>query len=282
MTTETRYADLHLHTNHSDGADTPERVVERASQKKIAAMALADHDTTSGVSIAREAAAARGIEFVPAVEISTGYHEAEIHVLAYGVRLDHAGLQDALEELRRQRQARSDAILEKLRGLGIVVDPEQLQAAAGPGAIGRLHIARVLYLNGVTKTVQEGFDRFIGAGRPAYVPKATLPIVEAIELIHAAGGVAVLAHPGLRRDLRDLLPQLLVLPFDGIEAYHVHHSPGEAAMFVEIATERGLLVTGGSDCHGNIKGRGMEMGKVRLPWVHYERLRERLEWRYPS
>ena len=273
---ERRYADLHLHTNHSDGADPPAVVVARAARKKIAAIAITDHDTTSGIGLAHEAAAEHGIELIAAVEISTGYHQAEIHVLAYGIRVEHAPMQQALAELRTQRVQRADAIVEKLKSLDVVVDPDELAREAGPGAIGRLHIARVLYRHGVTKTVQEGFDRFIGQGRPAYVSKATLPISEAIALIHDAAGLAVLAHPGLNRDLRTLLPQLLLLPFDGIEVYHTHHSPGESQVFMELAREHGLLVTGGSDCHGNIKGRGMEIGKVRLSWGHFERLKERL------
>lgn len=276
MAADPRYADLHLHTNHSDGADTPETVIARAAKKRVAAIAIADHDTTSAVPAAQAAAAQHGIELLPAVEISTGYRQAEIHVLAYGIQLDHAGLQQALADLRRQREIRANAILHKLRELGIHLEPEHVRHEAGPGAIGRLHIARVLYLNKHTKTVQEGFDRFIGQGRPAYIPKATIPIADAIGLIHAAGGIASLAHPGLRRDVRNLLPQLLTMPLDGIEVYHIHHSPGESATFMELATEHGLLVTGGSDCHGDIKGRGIEMGKVRLAWAHYLRLKHRL------
>ncbi len=150
-----------------------------------------------------------------------------------------------------------------------------MRDAAGGRPLSRMHLAYHLRLAGVTQTTQEGFDRFLKTGRPAYVPKLTCPVQEAVERIHAAGGLAFVAHPGLARGLRKLLPALLELPFDGIEAYHISHSPGRTREFVELAESRGLLVSGGSDCHGAIKG-APEMGKVRLPLRHVDAIRERL------
>jgi 3',5'-nucleoside bisphosphate phosphatase len=272
-------ADLHLHTDHSDGADAPARVVQRAAQQRLTAIAITDHDTTAGIPEAETAAQQVGIELLPAVEISTGFRHIEVHVLAYGIALRHQPLQQALAQLRTARAQRATQILARLDDLGVRVPREVLDQESGQGAIGRLHIARCLRSQGYTKTLQEGFDRYIGQDRPAFVPKATLPAADAIELIHDAGGIAVIAHPALNPALKTLLPQLLLLPFDGIEAYHNKHSPGEAAQLMECAVENGLLVTGGSDCHGNIKGQGLEIGKVRLAYHHYQRLKEAIAQR---
>jgi predicted metal-dependent phosphoesterase TrpH len=134
-----------------------------------------------------------------------------------------------------------------------------------------MHIAQELLAMGVTKTIQEGFDRFLKHGTPAYVPKKTLCSEDAVAHIHAAGGLAFVAHPGLSKSTRKLLPKLLALPFDGIEAYHISHSPGRTEEFLAVAAERNLLVTGGSDCHGMAKGKA-EMGKVRMPYHHFEKM----------
>lgn len=268
------YVDLHLHSHCSDGSDAPELVVERAAALGIAAVALTDHDTLAGVAKAGETAARLGLGFIPAVEVSTTFAGRELHVLAYGVRPDDADFDAFLEPVRRGRTGRARAILERLRALGFALHETDL-ADAPARSLGRMHIARLLRDNGWTKTTQEGFDRYLNFGRPAYVPKMLVPMGEAIAAIHQAGGLAVLAHPGLGKSTHKQLTKLLGLAFDGIEAYHIAHTPAQTAQYLKLAAERDLLVTGGSDCHGTIKGQP-EMGKVHTPPACYHALQDRL------
>ncbi|MBI5090862.1 MAG: PHP domain-containing protein [Candidatus Hydrogenedentes bacterium] len=265
---------MHLHTNHSDGSDAPARVVERAAELGLAAVAITDHDTTSGVAEAEEAAKHHGLGFLRAVEISAGCGGAEVHIVGMGINPDNPELQAVLESLRTSRNARADRIIERLDGLGIHVDRTRIEAEAC-GAVGRMHIARELLRLEKSKTVQGAFDKYIGRGQPAYVPKWTVSCEQAIDCIHQASGLAILAHPGLR-SVKQLLAKLLCFPFDGIEAYHVQHSPGQVTQFLDLAKERDFIVSGGSDCHGRAKGMKPEMGKVRLPFEHFEHIEREL------
>lgn len=275
----TAYVDLHLHTYYSDGSDVPAVVVGRAKELGFSAIAITDHDTVAGVEEGREAAAEAGIEFLTGTEISAKLGKSEVHILGFGIDPGHAGLLQALDKMRTARATRATAILERLKDTGIHLEPSQLEeAVASDGVVGRMHIAQQLVEVGAAKEVQEAFDRYLNPGRPAYVPKVRIAAKRAIELIHQAGGVAILAHPGIGAP-RHILNPLLALPFDGLEAYHVQHSPGQVEAFLRIAQENNLLVSGGSDCHGGAK-KAPEMGKVRVPYRHYERLREALAERH--
>jgi len=266
-----KYVDLHLHTNYSDGSDPPEQAVARAAAVPLAAIAFTDHDTLAGIEAGRAAAAAAGIGFLPATEISAVYARREVHVLGLGIDVRNAALLERLGELQAARNARADRIMDRLQAAGIAIDPERVRARAAGGVVGRLRIARELREMGLTKSTQAGFDRYLNYGRPAYVQKVLMPVSEALAIIHEAGGLAFVAHPGLTAGVRKALPHLLDLPFDGLEAYHVSHSPGYTGALLELAAERKLLVTGGSDCHGTIKGEP-EMGKVMTPFACYERI----------
>ncbi len=272
------YVDLHLHSNHSDGSDAPAQVVERAAALDILAIALTDHDAVSGVGEAQAAARERKLGFLTGTEVSTHFDGQEVHVLGLGIDIRQKGLCEGLLAMRGARNQRAEAILERLHALGIPIDPGCVRERARGEAVSRMHIAAELRAMGVTKSTQEGFDRFLNAGRPAYVPKAVMGADEAIAMIHAAGGLAFVAHPGLSKGLRRLLPRLCELPFDGIEAFHISHSASDRGDFLKFAESRRLLITGGSDCHGTIK-RAPEMGKVRTPVEYYERILEALQAR---
>ncbi|MBI4559476.1 MAG: PHP domain-containing protein [Candidatus Hydrogenedentes bacterium] len=263
---------MHLHTNHSDGSDAPARVVERAAKIGLAAIAVTDHDTVSALPEASAAARACDIAFLTGTEISARYERVEVHVVGLGIQPEHPRLVESLHGLRRERATRAQQIVEQLHALGIPVDLDEIAASVPGGAIGRIHIARAIRKLGYAKTVQEAFDKYIGAGRKAYAAKVVVSCAEAIELIHEAGGLAFLAHPGIIGS-RKIIPHLLTLPFDGLEAYHAKHSPGQVAGFLDLAKEKGLLIAGGSDCHGHAKDKP-EMGKVRVPYEYYERIRE--------
>ncbi len=266
------FVDLHLHSNHSDGSDPPAVVVQRAAALGFSAIALTDHDTIAGVAEAEAEAEAMGIEFLRGTEISAVFERREIHVVGLGIDIGEACLNKALHKLQEDRATRAERIIARLNEREIPIEYAAVQARAGHAAIGRLHIAQELYERGFVKTVQRAFDRHIGAGRPAFVPKASLPCDEAIARIHDAGGLAFLAHPGIGKNSLRMLTKLLALPFDGIEVHHIKHTPGQITGYAELARERGLLVSGGSDCHGTTKNSTPEMGKVRLPYEHYERI----------
>jgi hypothetical protein len=250
-------------------------VVERAVDAGLAAIALTDHDTLAGVPEAVGAAALRRLECLTGVEISAVFDRQEVHILGYGVSLTCDALNEALARLQEARHTRADRIIERLQARGLTIEPENVARQAGEAAPGRLHIARELRDMGVVKKEQEAFDRYIGRGRCAYVSKELLPAEEAIRVIHEAGGLAFVAHPGIG-DLHRKKRALFTLPFDGIEAFHSDHTAGEAEVFLQMANERGWLVCGGSDDHGAAKGRSGDMGKVHVAYRYYERLKERL------
>ncbi len=255
------WADLHTHSNCSDGADAPAEVAGRAAGLGMSLLALTDHDTLAGLAEARSAAAGAGVGFVNGVEISASFENREVHVTGLGISEDHPDLNACLGRLQSARVGRLAAMRGRLSRAGIPVE----ETPADSPMTGRMHLAVRLHAMGVTRTVQEGFDRFLKPGRPGWVPKTLCPADEAVALIQAAGGLAFVAHPGLGKGLFNMLPRLLELPFDGVEAWHVSHTPGMVGDLLALARERGLLVSGGSDCHGGVKGKRPEMGKVRVP-----------------
>jgi len=270
------FVDLHLHSSFSDGSDTPEAIVARAIAAGASAIAITDHDTVAGVAPGRLAAGAAGLGFLSGVEISAGFQHREIHVLGLGIDESEANLVRGLDALCAARDQRGLQILERLTESGFALPGFASGQPERGSALGRMHIARAMTEAGHVKKPQEAFDRFLNAGKPAFVPKETMPMEVAIALIHGAGGLAFVAHPGLGKSLRKMLPALLELPFDGIEAYHVSHTPGRVEEFTALARERGLLITGGSDCHGTIKGQRALLGTVRVPELVLEAILARL------
>jgi hypothetical protein len=254
--------------------------VERAVACGLAAIAITDHDSVSGVGEGWRAARLRGLEFLPGAEISASLGRVEVHVVGLGIDPRAPALSSALERLKEARSARIDKILARFQALRISIAREEVETRAPDfSALGRVHVAQVLVARGITRTVQEGFDRFMRSGRKAYVPKKTLSCRAAIDVIHAAGGLAILAHPGVGASVEKLVPRLLTLPFDGIEIYHTQHTPGQVTRFVQLALEKDLLVSGGSDCHGTATKSDPDMGKVRVPYLHFEQIQEALRRR---
>lgn len=267
------YVDLHLHSNNSDGTDTPREVVERAATLGLAAIAITDHDTVAGVEAGMTAARKVNLEFLSGVEISAAYGKTEVHVVGLGVDPANSDLLEALDDQRAERDRRVDKILARLHALGVEISRRDVEENA-KGPLGRMHVAVAMRDKGYVKTPQEAFDKFLKRPGKAFVPKALPSCRKAIDWIHNAGGVAIIGHPGVGSTVQQILPRLLTLPFDGIEVYHIKHTPGQVTQFTQIALSRDLLISGGSDCHGRASPGGPDMGKVRVPYHHFERIKQ--------
>jgi predicted metal-dependent phosphoesterase TrpH len=263
-------ADLHLHSHYSDGSFPPAEVVRRAAAVGLAAIALTDHDTVAGIPELLAAAAAANLIAIPSVELSVNEGDLEIHLLGYLVRWQDAAFGAALAGFAAERRARAAAMLSRLQAMGARVPMEAVERAAGRGTLGRPHVAAALLEAGVVGSVQEAFERYLGKGRPAYVPRTGFTAAAAIALIRGAGGIPVLAHP-VRSGILGEVPRLVRQGLQGLEAYHPAQDAADTLAVCRSAEEHDLLLTGGSDWHGDVHG-APSPGGVRLPWEHVERL----------
>lgn len=256
------HVDLHAHSTASDGAHPPAVAVRTAHAAGVAAFALTDHDTLAGIPEARQAAAEVGLRLVPGVELSVHQDRHEVHLLGLHIE-DVSGLQARLELYRDRRRARAVAIVGRLAELGIPLGMEAVLAIAGDAALGRPHVAKALIAGGHVKDSREAFDRFLGAGKPAYVEKDRLEVGEGIALIHAAGGIAVVAHAG-PEGTRERIEPLVALGLDGLEVRHPSHSAEDSGRLKALADFFGLVPSGGSDWHGAMQGSRV-LGAMRVP-----------------
>jgi predicted metal-dependent phosphoesterase TrpH len=260
------YVDLHMHSTASDGSRTPRDVVQAAKDAGLVAIALTDHDTVGGLAEAQAAGQELGVRVVNGIELSAVEGDAETHML--GLHLtDTLVIERELAALRDMRERRGQQIVEKLIALGVMITFDDVLAQAGGGAVGRPHVARALVADGWATDVRDAFDRYLGAGKPAYVAKDQLGMAAAIAIIHAAGGLAVLAHPG-PAGTRERLTALAALGLDGVEVRHPGHSPNDTNRLVALASQLGLLMSGGSDWHGAADGpRTIGMMSVPFEWL---------------
>jgi predicted metal-dependent phosphoesterase TrpH len=272
------FADLHLHTFHSDGTYTPEELAARAAEHGLHTIALTDHDTLEGCAATEAACRRLGVEFIPAVELTCELDGTELHLLAYGVNVRDAELLAALNHFQQVRQDRIRQMVGRLNALEVPLEVSAVFALANCRAPGRLHVGRALVEGGFCPSVDVAFERFLKRHRPAWVPKFKLSASEAIELVHRAGGLAVMAHPVLNQ-LDARIPDLAARGLDGLECYHSKHTPKTVTRYLALARRLDLLVTGGSDCHGMAKGKPT-IGTVKLPAEHLERLNAALAARH--
>lgn len=267
-----KFADLHLHTRFSDGTLTPQELVSRSKKAGLSAIAVTDHDCVLGIAPAMEAGAQEEIEVIPGIELTAEHKGIEIHMLGY--LLDHRcpALTERIKILDKNRVERVHKMTAKLNELGVPLKPEDVFSIAGPGIVGRLHVARALLEKGYTSSVHEAFQKYIGDKGPAYVLGFRFSPQEAIALIKEAGGVPVLAHPYLMHD-DELIPEFVACGLMGLEVYYPEHSQGMANYYLETAKKYKLLVTGGSDYHGQIKP-GVKLGCIKLDYGFVEKLKE--------
>jgi 3',5'-nucleoside bisphosphate phosphatase len=268
-----RFADLHLHTSFSDGTFTPEELTARGKSMGLAAMALTDHDTVEGCPRMAAACRSAGIEFLTGTELTAEFDGHEVHLLGYGIDPNNRPFLTAVARFQSVRQERIREMVARLNRLNVPLQVEAVFAIANCRSPGRPHVARALVQAGVCESPDEAFDRFLKANRPAWVPKCKMSAREAIQLIQQAGGVPVVAHPGLN-SVDEILEGLVEAGAEGLECYHSKHTASATREFLEIAGRYHLLVTGGSDCHGMSKGKPL-VGSIKLPYEHVEKLKER-------
>ena len=274
--------DLHVHTTTSDGAYSPGKIVELAWEKGIRILAITDHDTTRGL----EEAAAKTIQYpldlIPGIELSTIHHDQEVHILGYYIRPDNPDLRDTLDFLADSRLNRVRRMADRLKNCGIDISFEEVMAKGDPaGSLGRPHVALALIEKGVVKTIEEAFNKYLNPGRPGYVPRHKISPVEAITLIKKAGGIPVLAHPGINLQ-HGLLPSCLGAGLQGMEVYYPQHDRETERKLLIMAEKLGLIITGGSDFHGHEPQEWQYFGEIKVPPPTIRRLKDLAAPRNPD
>ena len=274
--------DLHIHSSASDGRLSPEEVVRESAKRGLAVIALTDHDTVSGVAPALAAAQVLGLRVVPGVELSTDADQGEVHILGYFIDYNDGELLARLERMRNSRLERAQAIIAKLRDLGVDIDWPRVQEIAGKGSVGRPHLAQAMLEKGYIGSLKEAFSSYIGRGGPAYVERRKLTPAAAVELILRVKGLPVLAHPLTVSDPEALVIELKAVGLVGIEAYYKDYSADDVNKLLMLAEKYNLVATGGSDYHGLDTEIEIMIGGVQVPLSAAEHLIALAQSRIPS
>lgn len=257
--------DLHTHTTCSDGTLTPEELIRKAKAMGLKAVAITDHDTVTGLDRGNKAAEEEGILFVPGVELEIEFPSGEFHLLGLGLKEWQGELSQELQKLKEFRDARNMKILKKINDTGVSVTKEELYSLAGGQIIARPHFARLLVDKGIAKNINEAFNKYLGVDKCFYEKKETLKLERATELIKRSGGIPVIAHPlslfiSWGR-MPSVMAELKEKGVEGLEAWHSGNSRGDCTKLEKIASDLKMIVTGGSDYHGeNRKERRLGMG----------------------
>tara|TARA_B100000029_G_scaffold425712_1_gene434246 strand:+ start:4530 stop:5375 length:846 start_codon:yes stop_codon:yes gene_type:complete len=269
-----KHIDLHLHTCFSDGIYTPEQVAIAAKEMNLSAISLTDHDTIEGCLHLSKACNKRGIEFVNGTELSVDIEGNEMHLLGYFLDVNNKKLIKETSEYQQNRINRINELVGQLNKIGVNLEAKKVFELANCKAPGRPHLARALVKYGFCKSNNEAFTRFLRKGSPAWIPKKNADYREGIDLIHHAGGLAIMAHPGLNK-IDNLIPKLIDAGLDGLECWHTRHPKSTTKRYQEMAKKYNLLVTGGSDCHGAEHG-DPAIGTKRVPYEILEKMKQRL------
>ena len=263
-------ADLHIHTNCSDGTFTPREVVERAHGAGLDVIAITDHDSMAGVPEAQQHGDRCGVEVIAGAEISAYHGEQEFHIIGLHLDTVDPDFLQKLDDIRTARRERIFEMVDKLKKMGVELDGQEVVDSADGGSPGRPHVAQALVDHSHVKDISEAFYRYVGDSGPAFVPKRYLKVEDAIAAIHGVGGVSILAHPGVT-DRDHYIPLFVEMGLNGLEAYYPIYSREQTAHYLDMAQRMGLLVSGGSDCHGKRKAEIM-IGRVRVPGPYVERI----------
>ena len=277
--------DLHIHSTASDGSLTPADIIDHAQKLNLAAIAITDHDSVDGSKEALQIGIPPSLHFLTGVEISAAHPpffpgSGSFHILGYAIHLDNRDLNQTLSKLQDARKNRNPEILKRLNKLGFRISLEEVNQEVGEGQLGRPHIAYAMVKKGFVASINEAFDKYLGTAKAAYVDKDRIECEQAINIIRAAGGIPVLAHPALLNIENDqkldaLLQNLIKIGLSGIEVYYPGHSPQQIQQYTELAGKYGLLITGGTDFHGSITPEikmGSGTGDLFVPHNLYEEL----------
>ncbi|SDG89658.1 PHP domain-containing protein [Desulfosporosinus hippei] len=255
--------DLHCHTTASDGLLTPRELVRMAAEIGLKGIGITDHDTIQGWREAEEAGVQYKIEVLQGVELNTDWKGQEVHILGYA--LDNTPkLNKQLKSLREARELRMQDILKCLATLHIELHDEEVRKLSQGDSIGRPHIAQALVERGIVRDTRDAFERYLGRGAPAYVPRYKISTEEGIQLVREAQGVAVLAHPGMQ-GLDNEIAVWAKMGLQGLEVRHSEHSEEDVRRYMAIAQQYELIMTGGSDFHGEKRKPGVELGEWGVP-----------------
>lgn len=272
--------DFHLHTTASDGTFTPSAVVQEAAKKGLQAIAITDHDTISGLEEAEAAAQKIGIELIKGIEFSTDYFGKEVHIIGLFIDTKSGPFLEKLEQLRNDRITRAEETIAKLKKYKIDITMNDIISEAKGDVIGRMHIANVLYKKGFVPDRKSAFLQYLGDNGAAYVPKRNFFPEEAVKTIKENGGLAVIAHPKLitlgQEKCVALIDKLTIAGLDGIEAFYPGFTLIDNGYYKRLASERGLIISGGSDFHGSNREE-VSIGSISLPADTYEKMKERLK-----
>lgn len=256
-------ADLHVHTNFSDGTESPEVVVKEAKQAGLTEIAITDHDVVEGIDLAVKKGRELGVEVIPGIEFTTEALDTEVHILGYYIDHHDHTLLKTIKKIQKSREERIFKICEKLKELGIPLDAKMVFKIAGHRAAGRPHVARALIKEGYVKNFKEAFGKYIEFNGPAYVSHYKLSPEDAIKLVIQAKGIPVFAHPAVSK-CDQIIPDLISAGLAGIEVYYPGHNREQTNHYLDLAKKYALLVTGGSDYHGRRSGREIGIGYVSI------------------
>lgn len=270
----TEKTDLHMHTFHSDGYYSPEKLIEKAKSLGIKILSITDHDSVNGIDKATECAAKYGIEVIPGVEISTDIRDTEVHILGYFVDPNNKDLEHYLNFFREERHKRAIRMVNKLNILGLDISIDDVLVFAKDSAVGRPHVAQALLAKGQVKSFFEAFYKYIGNHAPAFERKVHLSPQSAFKIINDAGGLSFIAHPGNMPEI--LIKELIDAGVDGIEVIHPSHSPEQVRFYKGIVNEYFLLESGGSDFHGGKREDDENLGKYYTSTKVVDTMRTRL------
>ena len=265
-------ADLHIHTFYSDSASSPQEVVDDALKAGLSCISITDHDIVEGVAPTIEATQPHALEVIPGIELSSELENCDIHILGYFIDHQQGPLMEKIDVFLDARMERMKKMIMNLKGMGINnIEFEEVCALTHSRAVGRAHLAFLLHQKGWVPNIKTAFEKYIGQGCPGYAPKHKQTPFEAIELIRASGGVAVMAHPMMTQK-DELIPRFVAAGMKGLEVYYPNCMDTVTQFYERIAKKHNLIATGGSDAHGKIKPYTY-VGKKTVPMDVVEQLR---------
>lgn len=268
---EEKFADLHLHTNYSDGTFSPQILMRRALDEGLSCISITDHDTVEAIPIAFKHRPPE-LEVIAGIELSSDWNNREIHILGYFLDYENKKLLKRLDAIKKQRVERIYNMVDKLRGLNVDIAAQDVFDLSSCGTIGRLHLAKALLKKKAVSSIHEAFVKFIGEGGPAYEGRFRVSAQEAVGIILDCCGIPVLAHPYIVED-DSLIEKLAGVGLKGLEVYYPEHSHRQVEHYKNLAQKFGLIATGGSDCHGTIK-ENIKVGSVRISYQVVESLKK--------